>query len=133
MRNLLISLLILLGFVSSARAQKEPPGKENPMLNELKKELNLTAEQVKQIESIFESNFKKMEPPSEKKHAKPNDRKKPMDSIHEKIDSEIEKILTKEQQKKYKTIVENRISEMKKKMPPPDDDSNHDRNNPPED
>jgi len=82
-------------------------------LERLKQELNLTPEQVTKIQKILDSAQKQAEIDREKYQGNREAMMKAMRERWEKIDKEIEAVLTKEQKKKYEAIKKERQERMR--------------------
>jgi len=113
-----VPLLVVL-LVNPIFAQRGFPPNEKDRVKDLKEKLQLTDEQTKKVESIFNNNKKKMDASFENKDRGSSDPRKMMDSIMNATDKEIEKVLTKDQKTKYLKMIEERKEQMKKMPPPP--------------
>ncbi|CUS97231.1 Spy/CpxP family protein refolding chaperone [Candidatus Chrysopegis kryptomonas] len=82
-------------------------------LERLKRELNLTPEQVTKIQKILDSAQKQAEIDREKYQGDREAMMKATRERWEKIDKEIEAVLTKEQKKKYEQIKKERQERMR--------------------
>lgn len=115
----IIIFILMLFSILQAQPSEVPPAGSPPqkmdMVKELKTKLQLTDEQVKKIETIFTNNKKKNDSLFEKNSRDRETCRKAMDEIRKSTNSEIEKILTKEQKTKFKEMTE----KMGNRMPPP--------------
>ncbi|MFN3134225.1 MAG: Spy/CpxP family protein refolding chaperone [Candidatus Kryptonium sp.] len=104
-----LTLLILFSsiFISFTLSQDRSRG-YGGFLERLKQELNLTTEQVAKIQKILDSAQKQAEIDREKYQGNREAMMKAMRERWEKIDKEIEAVLTKEQKKKYEVIKKER-------------------------
>jgi hypothetical protein len=120
MRNLkaVLVVLILMSFSMIIAQPAGPPPQKMDMVKELKAKLQLTDEQVKKVETIFANNKKKIDSLFQKKNEDREADRKKMDEMRKSTNSEIEKILTKEQKAKFKEMTE----KMENRMPPPPPD-----------
>jgi periplasmic protein CpxP/Spy len=116
-RNILPLLLVLC--VGPVLGQMGNPPREKDRVKDLKEKLQLTEDQTKKVETIFNNNKKKMDASFEKKERGSSDPRKMMDSIMSATDKEIEKILTKEQKEKFAKMIQDRKKEMRDMPPPP--------------
>lgn len=82
-------------------------------LERLKQELNLSPEQVAKIQKILDAAQKQAEADREKYQGNRDAMMKAMRERWEKIDKEIESVLTKDQKKKYEQIKKERQERMR--------------------
>lgn len=130
MKKLSLLLFVLFCFTVSF-AQKGKGHSSKDMISDLKCKLDLSDTQVKRIESIFDQNKKKMDALFEKNKDDRDASHKTMKEIMDNTDKEIEKILVKDQLKKYKKMMDERKNDKGKHMPPPDRPENGDGMLPP--
>lgn len=110
LRKIFVFVLLvsfLLQFHNFALSQDRGRG-YGGFLERLKQELNLTPEQVAKIQKILDSAQKQAEFDREKYQGNREAMMKAMRERWEKIDKEIESVLTKEQKKKYEVIKKER-------------------------
>ena len=113
---LLIFLFIFQFTISYAQKGFSPKDR----VTELKTKLELTDNQTKKIETIFEENHKKMDALFEKNKNDQESSRKAMKEIMDNTDKEIEKVLDKNQKAKYQQLIDERKNDMGRRMPPPD-------------
>lgn len=124
-----LATILLTLIMSTALLAQDGPPPGGPMGNispkertkELKTKLNLTDDQVKKVETIYTDFQKKIESFMEKRDGDFREMKKTMDAAMDSTDSKILKVLDKDQQTKYKKIVEDRKKQMENMPPPPDE------------
>jgi Spy/CpxP family protein refolding chaperone len=118
MKKVTLLILIFVLPYKIAFAQKGFSSKDRA--TDLKTKLELTDDQTKKIESIFENNHTKMDALFEKDK---NDREASRTAIKEIMDNtdkEIEKVLDKDQLAKYQKLIDERKNNMGRRMPPLD-------------
>ncbi|MFH1195214.1 MAG: hypothetical protein V1720_05850 [bacterium] len=123
MKRVQLIFLLSMFIVPAVFGQMKPPSHRD-MISDLKKKLELTDEQVKKIEALFEKNKPQMGQPhaggAPGQPGKMNeDMKKKMDTIN----NEIMKVLNEKQKEKFKKIIEDRKKDMGNMPPPPPDDN----------
>jgi Spy/CpxP family protein refolding chaperone len=117
MRRLMMMLFLALCLGSVSFAQKgKPPEKR---IDELKKELNLTDNQVQTIEDILADSHAKMEKLFDSHEKNMEAERSVMKEIMDKTDEEILKILDEKQQVKFKEIIAERTKKMQERPPMP--------------
>ncbi|CUS77896.1 LTXXQ motif family protein [Candidatus Kryptonium thompsonii] len=110
----ILALPILFSFIFIGFALSQDRGRGyGGFLERLKQELNLTPEQVTKIQKILDSAQKQAEIDREKYQGNREAMMKAMRERWEKIDKEIEAVLTKEQKKKYEAIKKERQERMR--------------------
>ncbi len=109
---LVLSFLILFAVTIPTASQERRRGFEG-YLERLKTELNLTPEQTAKIQKILESAQKQAEIDRQKYQGDREAMFKAMRERWEKIDKEIETVLTKEQKVKYEKIKKERRERMR--------------------
>jgi len=109
---LALPILFSFIFIGFALSQDRDRG-YGGFLERLKQELNLTPEQVTKIQKILDSAQKQAEIDREKYQGNREAMMKAMRERWEKIDKEIEAVLTKEQKKKYEAIKKERQERMR--------------------
>jgi Spy/CpxP family protein refolding chaperone len=118
-RKILICIMIIIHVGLSAQShiekKQEGPKKGRGLMNDLKTELNLTQEQEGQIKPILEANRSAMKLNREKYKGNAKCMRKAKYQQRKKTRAEIEKILTPEQNQKWKAIKEKRKEENRKK------------------
>jgi|WetSurMetagenome_2_1015567.scaffolds.fasta_scaffold808443_1 septal ring factor EnvC (AmiA/AmiB activator) len=117
------SLLVAFTFSSAVYSQPQPPSTREK-LKQLKKTLELSETQSKQIETILKTTEAKMDSLKEKMEDARDDAMDAMDSIIETEDKEIVKVLDESQKEKYvemkKEMEENRPQKGDHPEPPGD-------------
>ena len=104
-KKYVFGLMVVFFLASSVYSQEGPPRQKPPSkeehLKHLTERLELTNDQIKQIENILETSKEKMDKLREKAE---EDRKQHFDKmkvIHDEEDKKIEKLLTNEQKQKF--------------------------------
>lgn len=121
MKKAQLIFLLSVFIVPVLLGQMKPPSNKD-MISDLKTKLELTNDQVKKIEAIFEKNMPKMDkPPSDGEHGQPGARGEGMKKKIEEMNKEIMKTLNDKQKEKFKKILEDRKKEMGNMPPPPRD------------
>ncbi len=106
--------IVFISFILNFAFAQQDRGRGFGMyLERLKQELNLTPEQVTKIQKILDSAQKQAEADREKYQGDREAMMKAMRERWEKIDKEIEAVLTKEQKKKYEQIKKERQERMR--------------------
>lgn len=112
---LVLSLALCIGSVSFAQKGKPPEKK----IDELKKELSLTDNQVQTIEDILADSHSQMEKLFDSHEKNLESERNTMKEIMDKTDEEIMKILDENQQAKFKEIIAERSKKMQERPPMP--------------
>lgn len=94
----------------------KPPLKER--ISDFKRMLNLSEEQITKIESVFNKDQNKIEAFDKKQQEEMEKLKKEREAISEASNKEILALLNEEQQKEFKSFLEERKNRMRN-MPPP--------------
>ncbi|MEN3038806.1 MAG: hypothetical protein ABDI07_06600 [Candidatus Kryptonium sp.] len=109
-----VSLIALYGLFFTTVMFSQDRGRGYGMyLERLKQELNLSQEQVVKIQKILETAQKQAEADRERYQGNRDAMMKAMRERWEKIDKEIEAVLTKDQKKKYEQIKKERQERMR--------------------
>ncbi|MDP4115589.1 MAG: hypothetical protein Q8903_05615 [Bacteroidota bacterium] len=117
MKKIMFMLLLSICFVSVSFAQRgKPPEKR---IDELKKDLNLSENQVQTIEDILADSHVKMEKLFDNHEKNLEAERNSMKELMDKTDEEIMKILDEKQQARYKEIIAERAKRMQNRPPMP--------------
>ncbi len=107
-RVLFLSITALIFFTTSLSAQP-PEKKERPdHLKKLTEELSLTDDQVKDLKPVLKSFEEQLDKLHEAHKAERKKQKEEVKIIHDKLDAEIEKILTEAQKEKFTELKKKR-------------------------
>ncbi len=104
-----------IGLGGLAQAQQENGPGSGKHLEKMKQELGLTDEQVSKLQPIFEGMHQDMLKLKDDTTLSKEDKHQQMKALMEKYGSQIDAVLTPDQQAKWKQILEQRQGEMKQK------------------
>lgn len=116
MRIFLVRIGVLLALISGVVLAQPPQNRPERTMERLKEKLSLTKDQEAKIQSLLDKQREAIAKEREEHQGDREAMRAAMMKQRNEIDAEIEKILTKEQKKKYEEYKKERQEMMKKRM-----------------